>query len=375
MKKFLAVILIILFIILTPAAIVLHSVRTVILDPEIIKQELVDAGAYKAAIDLTAEELQSQSGLFDEVIPFLTSEDIVDAIRSVISPTQLQTQVESLIDQFFVWLDSSDDIRDIELIVSLGEVKTRTESIVVTTLEAQFNELPICSPVQFNADVSEFDNQHIDEIGCRPSEITFGDMIQDINISSLLDEIPDEINIIELLSEGEKVADEQFKEGSPVSVSTEDIFNQLNNARDRLSQATRLLQTFLIVILLIFLFIGVLSTRTVKAFFSWTGFPLLIVGLILIFPMLFADSYISEALEKSLSDPNTPIAAQTFVRDIGESLVDILAFSVRTKGIIIGSVGFIFIIIAISIRVPIKPDEKEKEPTIKKPSLLEKLGR
>ncbi|MFC1687399.1 hypothetical protein ACFL0L_02375 [Patescibacteria group bacterium] len=374
MKKFFAVILILLFIILTPAAMVVHSLRTVILDPEIIKQELVDASAYEAAIDLTAEELQSQSGLFDDAIPFLTSEDITDAIRGVISPAQLQTQVESLIDQFFIWLDSSDDIRDIELIVSLGEVKTRTESIVLTTLEARYNELPICLPDQLID--TEFDNKNVDVIGCHPSDVTFNDLIQDIDITSLLDEIPDEINIIELLSEGEEVVDEQFEEGSPVSTSVEDVFNQLNNIRDRLSQATRLLQTLLVVILLIFLFIGALSTRSVRGFFGWTGFPLLIVGLILIVPMLVAGTYISDTLERELSSPDTPIAAQTFMRDMGESFVDILASSVRTKGIILGSLGFIFIIVAFSIPASKEPKKKRLAPPEKKKlTLNEKLGR
>ncbi|MFH1235416.1 MAG: hypothetical protein V1685_00570, partial [Parcubacteria group bacterium] len=69
-----------------------------------------------------------------------------------------------------------------------------------------------------------------------------------------------------------------------------------------------------------------------------------------------------------------PETARVLVSKIANDVITLIFSSVRTKGIMLGSIGFFFLMVSLFIPPPKQSKKKDAVPPIQKISLHEKLG-
>ncbi len=333
MRRFLAIILILVFVIVTPAALALQSVKSTLLNPDILKQKLRDHKVYDESITIALDELKKNTSLVND-IPFFSSDDMVRIVKSIITSAWLQTQTESTIDTFFAWLGSKQDIRTVNIVIPLGDIKERTTGILTTEVQSRLNALPVCTPAELaSGDQSLLVTRDV----CLPPGVSVDNALKDMHIATFIDQIPDALTLQELIS----------SQNDHQGISSADrTFSQMNRARDRISQGIEALKTLFVVLLMILLLIGALTMTSAKSFFGWVGFPLFLVGAILVGAPFIVIPRATAMLSNALANSNMTGSIQTLVDALAKDFLSYFFSSLRTKGIIIIGVGLLFIIIA-----------------------------
>lgn len=172
MRRFLTLLVLILFIVLTPVAIYAFNLSRTLLDPGFYKTTLEKADFYQAVIPLIAE---AAGGIASEQVaeelggeaPSLPKEEIAAVLGDLIDPAWLKQQIEGNVDAFFAWLGSDEDLPAIAIDLrpikaGLPEAFPRLISLMFTV---QWEGLPICAEGE-TIPIGE-------EPTCRPAGVSF----------------------------------------------------------------------------------------------------------------------------------------------------------------------------------------------------------
>lgn len=362
MRRFLALLFAIVFIVVAPASLVLNAARNIVLSPDVIKAQLRDHKVYDIALNEAARALLEQGSAITTKGFFVTPGEIVEAVRSVVTPAWLQEQTEVLIDRLFVWVNTRQgDIRNAGLTIAFGDIVERASSIVTTTIQERFNTLPECTAEQIRAQSSE---ELITKGLCRPLNVRAEDVFRQEDIDALFQKLPKEISLVDTFISSDTSQNKQDAEG---------MLNRLNSYRDRLLSAQEALQTLFVIALLLILLVGALAATSRKAFFGWIGVPLFIAGGILIVPTVVLYKDVIASITTALQGVSMPGEIGTVVKAMVFDIVNMWIHAVRTYGIILSSVGLLFVIITIIIPKKKVKEKKDQGEPVAKMTLQEKF--
>lgn len=341
MKRFLAFIFLLVFLIVSPLALSAHALRSTLLDVETVKTQLRDANAYQRTIDAALIELRSEPVLSEGEIPFFSQDEIISTVQDIFTPTWLREQTEQTLDNIFIWLTTTQDVRDVEIVISLGDIKEHLRSILTTEVADRVGSLPSCTADQATLGTPfELATSGL----CLAAGTTTETLTSDPAFTDMLDVIPLEIDLIDAIATGEG------------SDRAQETFTTLNNARNRLTQLQEGLGTLLVILLMVLLLIGALTASTAKSFFGWIGISLLLAGILTVIgPLLLYDRY-GDILLQRVADTGWSAVAQDLVRDLVKRMGTEVLGSIRTYGIVLSSLGAAILLISIFI-----PKKKEKE--------------
>ena len=341
MKRFLGLILMLVFLAATPVALTLHSVQKVVINPKQAKDMLITHRAYQTIIDATLAEIQQNDSLVRDV-PIISGTDVAVAVKSVFTPVWLQEQSEYAIDGFFNWLESSQDIRQVEIVIPLGEIKERASNILVTSVQKRILELPECTEQQ-RAVLSgdELMSRGI----CFPDGSRREEIVKNINAETVLDRMPTTVHVVNLLREG--MTDQQADE----------VFTSMNSFRDNVSRATAALRILFVILLLLLLLTASLGMASGGSLLRWFGFPLLIAGLVsLLAPLILLSRYEPKLLE-FFSNTQWPSGIGTLIQDITSEYLATIVRTLRVYAIVLTTIGGI--LFGVSFLMPKKKSKED----------------
>lgn len=359
MRKIIALIFSLIFIILLPALFYLQAVKVHVFNGEFYKAELVKYNIYQKVIDEAIfQVVESDKYSLIKDIPYFDKKDLTNVIRSLITPSWIQGQVESVINQLFAWMESDKNIRDAGISVSLGSFKNKASSIITTKVEEKFNLLPVCAEGQSVSFQAGWQS-------CRPSGLSLEELFRQLNIDSIINKIPEKVDLVSLAVNSK----EMQKDNAMAS-----LFDGI----DRLHQMTRLvfsmtvwlyLSAFILLVLII-----ILVAKSTKSVLRWIGINSFLSGVIMIFSVLLLNDFIKKQIS------NIPSLTGFFASftDIFKNVILDLSREVisrlRIESIIVLVIGVFFIILSLIVKkkIVVAPVSAPKSKPI---TLSEKMRR
>lgn len=259
MRKVLAALLAIVFVLLFPVGLAALAVETVLLDPGFYKNLLAESDVYGKSYSMLISSV-GNSPRFSRDLP-LSSDEVEQLVRDIAPRDFLRRQTELAIDEGFAWLYSTDPT--LRITVPLTEVKARIPSALAAAVDRRLAQLPPCI---------EGTPPRLDEF---PQCIPAG-----MNPNTLKAAAAPELQRV-----GREMA-----AGLPDSISFSEILNkaggQGTDAQNALISLRQLVAAFkstspilYAAIALLLLLIGLLTYGPLRSTFSWIGVLLLVCGL------------------------------------------------------------------------------------------------
>lgn len=360
MRRLIALIFSLIFIILLPSLFYLQAVKAHVFNAQFYKDELVKYNVYQKIIDESIYQVVDldKYSLIKE-IPFFDKNDLTDVMRSLIIPSWIQGQVESVIDQLFAWMQSNKNIRDTGIFVSLGSFKNKASSIITTKVEEKFNLLPPCAEGQSVSFQAGWQS-------CRPANLSLEELFSQLNINSIINKIPEQVDLVSLAVNSHNT---QEKNNITGILDAIDKFHQMTLLVFSLTGWLYLLAVILFILIII------LVARSARSFLRWTGINLFLPGVIMIVSLLWLNNFVQKRIN------NIPSLTGFFASftDIFKNVILDLSREVigrlRVEGIIVLVIGVFFIILSFIIKkkaVVVAPTATPKSKPI---TLSEKMRR
>lgn len=345
MKKFIALIFILIFIILTPIVILFYNFKSKVFNADYYKQELVKNNFYNLALDEAFNKLfNSEQTEINSNIPFLSNDDLRDILKGTITPVWVQSEIEMVINEMFSWFKSEKDIRSIKVVIKLADLKNGALASLKSKIEEKFNTLPECS----KKDIKKFEESSMQEMPtCRPPGFTTADLFKDFDVAKVLEGIPDEIDIVKVMQgepliKGDKVQKSNF--------NSEQLFENLTKVRSLAHIIFSAINYMFIILGLILIFIAVLTMNYLRSMFRWVGFPIFIVGIFLLAIFLAWHSiYNILIVNKLFVEGLTDTFSQT-IENMITDFVSYLFSSIKIYGFIALILGIVLIVTSFIIK-------------------------
>jgi hypothetical protein len=377
------VVLVILFVILTPLALVLFDVQRNLLQPDIYKSALAEQRVYEQLPTLIGEQIlrsmtynpceadpsrcegegesgeeQGQGGP-PVYFASLSQQDWEVIFRILVPTSWLREQGESAIDQAFAFLDS--DAPTLEVDISMTAIRDRlTGPEVGSVLLRVLRALPQCTPAQ-KAFYSKgwFDPAQPDLPACRPPEEDMPAVVMEMGVvlNQMAQSIPDEVTLDASNTDGgeEGEGSTAGDEGSPFGSDPKVALRLLRQG----------MRFGFLVPLLLLLLIVLFAVRSLKGWLLWWGASLAIAGAVTLVPALAAPAVVRWALETRLrlSFPSglSETMADTLLGVI-RSISQIFAGRLAIMAGILMLVGVAMLVAAYFVKAG--PAPREEEPAI-----------
>ncbi len=339
-SKTLAVLFVLFFLITAPLSILAFNIQHYLLSPDLYKTALAEQEFYTQIPGLVGEQIvtgisynpcaedptQCENGAAPAEQPAeggppaylaaLDKDDWALMITTILPEGWLQTQVEGVIDGIFAYLDGKVDQPDLS--ISLREVRERLSGPQgVDAILLIVEKMPACSSEQEDAAIAMLTDPVTPDIPeCAPSASAIEGARDDIQrvLTQVAAEIPDEapIDLSEL--------DQSLREpiDSPLGRDPLQIYRNFK----RLAMFSPFIAIGLLALVLLF------GARSLKGIFSWSGWPLLIVGLIVAPPAIFANSLLGEPfqtfIQQNLAGGISPQVGDLLIglmQNIGKTIV------------------------------------------------------
>ena len=358
MKKFFAVLLLIIFIILLPTYLVLLNLSNMIEKPTIIKEALAESNIYEKASDLAIAQLISTEGLGQlEDLNIVDKQELEAIVDQLFPPEFLQKTVEQAIDEGFSMIkDEGKEVKDLDLIIDLADIKTSAPALLTGKVKEKFDQLPVCNQAELTDLEKKLEDGFIFP-ACRPADVSSdqfsGDM--EANINEMIKDLPDQLDVAKLIT-GEVTFGEQTEEDQESAQRTENDFNEaLSDSQLVFAAFQSSLRWTPVILAIILLGIILLTYKPLSNLFRWVGISLLIPGFFLFLiatglrflPFLDLQNeitfssdtpqelveVISQIVEKISNHINTPIWWQGLTILLAGIALIVISFFVKSSGI------------------------------------------
>jgi hypothetical protein len=288
--------LFLLILVVTPVAFWAFSLQRVVLSPQTYKTAMQAQNLYNDLLPALVENLaassetdpQLKAGL-KSLLSNMTVEDWTAVSRSLLPPTWLQTQLEGTIDRLFDWIGGTSVAPGIRL--ELEEIKTRLTSPDARSAAAiVVPKLRPCTANQTAAIKNAPPDQGLDKLPvCSPGEPDLRQVVID-RVSATLNALGANLPVRWDLSEQLRKLDVGPVAGAPAGQQaqghnvTEFDLAQFRAFIWLLSRLTVLLFLIPLGLLSLIVLIGI---RSGKQFFRWTGWGLIVSGILTLLPVPF----------------------------------------------------------------------------------------
>lgn len=339
MRKFFAVLLILIFIPLYVTIFMAFNLQAVFFDKELVKESLNEAEFYEKIAPSLIQDTYELSG---ETI-FVTEDEILDLINTSIPPEAIKLETEKSIDALYPYLKAETDNLKIEYDI------TEYKKVFVTEAEAlvikKYDSLKVCTTKQ----LEDVDVNNLEEFpSCKVpgySGEKLLDEVADGDFSSIINKYPDKIIVTE----------KEIVGVPPETIESETIPEEsLVNIRNLLSQSPQAIMAGFAVLIAIIVLIALLSWRSYKSMAKWVGWTLLISSIIagiFSYGLVSSASFVEEAI-------STASESATLAANVTMNLLDKMLYSRVIPQTIV--------IILISLALIIIPSflKKKKEPAV-----------
>jgi len=305
MRKFLAVLLIILFWIILPLSFLLWSVKATLFKPTTYKTIFIKEDAYNKSIDILGQQLIDQLASAG-ALP-IDASIIKQLFKDTISPLWLQQNVEKLLDNIFPLIANEISLEKTDLIIPTVDLKNKISSVFTQGIEDQIRKLPAC-----NADEEKNLNNSSDNsisLTCLPYGINAEEIVAEMNKSTnqedLTKDIPNQVDLRQYLFKDQKT---------------------LQYYQNWYKFLGRMIIYLFIADAIILLFISLLLMYNIKSMLRWQGLAFFIPA-VLFLPMILIMQFVLKPIISSLIIAQLP---QVTLPDL-INLVNNLSFAFINK--------------------------------------------
>lgn len=263
MRKFLAVLLILIFIPIFLIVFLVLNFQAIILDKEIIKEALNKTGFYENIVSSVVSDYSS----FGAKTSLVTKDEIEDLLNTTLPPETLKMEAEKIIDALYPYLLSKSDTIYVEYDIKnyKNTFITESEDLVVK----KYDSLKKCT----NKQLEETDLNNLEGLpDCKIPGYSGKDLLGGVaegDFSSLLNEFPDKIVVTEkaIISQPDPNA---FEGSSEIG------FKQI---RGYLDNRETIVFWGLIILTAILILISLLRWGSWKSISRWVGWALLLASI------------------------------------------------------------------------------------------------
>ncbi|MFH1236028.1 MAG: hypothetical protein V1685_03765, partial [Parcubacteria group bacterium] len=344
------IILIFILVLITPAFLLVTSLKTHVLTTTFLKAELERNDAYELVFEAVDEQIDKMELGADEgeQLP-ITTEDISGLVHQVFTPAWLQENVEHTLDGIDAWLKAPAGT-DPQVVVSLAEPKESLRTSVDALLTDKLATIEPCDP-----NIPEEERGLCNFAGTTLEQAKEELARDGINFDELITKLPDTFDLanpdlsqliptIGQTGEGEEPAEGQVDEGSETEPQELDL--QVDQIKDTMEQVKSYYQladrmfwyAWILYGVLFALFIVMNATGGWRRAVRWTGTLFLCVGFL---PLLIGlgSSYAVEsaAIPNLHFSPDYPPAVADAIPDIVRSA----RAAVFTLPLTVGAVLFV----------------------------------
>jgi hypothetical protein len=294
--KFLAALCAVLFVMSSVVVLLLFNLERKAFSSETYKQAFANQGLYQRIPAMLASMLNTSIAENQNAIPLLKALTVADwqtSITILLPPEELKTMANNALDATFDYLNSKTD----SAVISLVPVKTHLAGESGLQVVRQFLSLqPQCTPEQLTQMALGLLGGQI--ALCNPPEEAMGLMAPFIQgqLQAMTSLLPDQLAFIPGTS----------------SNTPNDPRLKLNAVRSAIK-----LTPFIPVL---FLFgIAAFAARTLREWFIWWGWPLMIAGLISLFTALVGSPFIGWILQLLIQNQGKIFIPAVLATSIGET--------------------------------------------------------
>lgn len=321
-RKFLAVILIIVATLLIIVNVLVYGLKTTLLNPLYLESNLVQNHIYENIIDtalpLVANSL-TQEGQIDKQVNI---DDLVFIVQKSISPLWLEDQFNTTFNEFNNYIIGKSN--NIDIVIDLKDLKTSLTDGFSQFTQKGIESLPTCTDEQ----MTKLDENNR-QLNCLPEgfskdEITKStkEMFSSGKSDNMFSQFPDEYNLGDLLMQSQ----------GPTLQTARTFYGYLK-------LGLLLLTTINLIILTL---IGLLIWKPANSLIKWVSSAIIIPSILLLIPSAFG------YLASNIVSPNLGFNLPGEFNDIISSLVvnlikplDIKIIIISGSGVLLAIVGYI----------------------------------
>lgn len=336
LRKFAALLILILCLPLVWSTLTVHTVRTAVLQPGFIQQTVAGTGLYGQVPALIAA--QAGPELARAQIP-VSQAEIEAFAAQVLTPPRLQNLVDPLVDALFDWLYGRSE-RPM-LTVDLRELKDAFLTAMPGFLAAKWESLPLCTPEQVLA-LETRDGLP----ACRPpgeaGEALWAELNRALDPEPLRRAVPDRIDVGEMLLQSPEAAD---------------TLTEMNRGRDLFLLATAVAGWWWVLLLVGGVLLTLLNLDRWHTPLGWLGFLLLLSGLPLVVAGFAVPAVVAEAQMNMVNptDPANPAnPAAALALPIAMAVGERLSGALTTNGLWLAAAGAA-LVVAVVVAVLSRP--------------------
>lgn len=275
MRKFLAAVFAVVFILFMPLTFAATLIQYRIFQPEGIKTLLRVAQVGEQFPAIAGYFFSTQTPTNSDQDPFTQfggKSVFTDTLRQVLPAQDAYAILDPSVDSIFAWWKTGEPIQQLPLVIHLSSAKQRLGPIIITSVRQRLDSLPECSAQQ----ISDLQNQtspDLFQLECKPQGFSFDVLAkagfsEDSISQAALASIPDEFDIQTFLAQMELSSPQQFQQ----------VNQNISQARDTLHVAWLILTFFQILSVVSFLAVGLIRLIPGRSFFSWVGWVLFLAG-------------------------------------------------------------------------------------------------
>lgn len=266
-RRFLAVVLALLFLALAPVALLALGVQTLFLDPRYFKTQLVKldlyAQVYSEVVPALARSIEVPQGL-----P-LSQQDIETLVRRVVPESFVRTTTDQVIDEMFAVMTAQKD--RLEINISVARIKQQAPDEVARVLDEKLAQLPPC--LETTASLSD---QLLGLLGSSGGAIRFPTCLPS---GSLGDRLRSEFRE-QLITELRRIAND-FPDNVDLAAQIKGVDewrSSLEVPRRAMGIFVPTAQAFYALLIVLLIVIGVLGGNSFNSGLGWIGGMLVIGG-------------------------------------------------------------------------------------------------
>lgn len=346
MKKFLATVCAILFIVLAPLTVVSTVVQIKFFTPQGLKLLLRTSQIGEHLPQLLSsvfsnqaqDELQEESNQVDPFNQFGGEAVFEDALSKVLPPEDVYAILDQSVDIIFIWWKTDEPVERIPLVIDLSRPKQRLAPIVLESVKQFIEDLPTCTAQQLK-EMEGSDLPDVFSLACAPAGFSI-DSFEQAGISEealsgiLLASVPDEFNVQEFLLQMQQSDPQQLVE----------LNRRIDSVRQVLTIANIVVRVLQIAMVLCFLLVGLLRLTPAKTFFAWVGWTLFLPGLELLI-LSGINSFIPKFLEQSILSTTPDLSEIVPIAQVTTAVTQAIFKPILWVGISLITLGFVSIIL------------------------------
>jgi tRNA A-37 threonylcarbamoyl transferase component Bud32 len=333
LRKSLAVVSSLVFVLLAVAAICGNSLWHMAFDVDFRNHELRQQNVYDAMVSLIASQVillgESYSEEAAQAIDLLSDEELGGAVRQVMPRDWFEAQAEHVITESIGWLDSDEPLPSIG--IPLEDLKTNATQVIDDLAEQELRELPVCHSLLSTTGSP-----------CRPrgtdvdSFVTSGKSQVLTQVNRFLVLFPDKWRL------------EDAVEGDPEGIGQ--LMESMREVRVTVQNTSLQLPilTALCVALIISVFL--LSGTSPRSLLNWIGGSLLAVGVLTLLATLIISPLVLQATSTWVTGDAVSLLPDEFSDmplSIAGDFVDTTASQIRTHSLLIGGLGALFVTVSL----------------------------